>query len=204
MNARFLIAFSLCFVSFTSISQQLKKMILENWKDGAWENRMQELPFFDEEGRMIRKEISHWSSSLNDWEDQTKTEYKRDDNGVLLCKETFKWNADISSWQISQRSSFSINDQDKPSSVLTEAKDENGWYNQMVDEYEYDLNGGLVKKQLSRWDKVSLSWVLYSKYDYVIEADKTAGYTIYFWDNNLNEWQSYKKATYVGHFHQPL
>ena len=196
MNNKFLIAFSICFLSFTSISQQLERMVLENWVDGKWENRMQELPFYNEEGRLIRKEIAHWNSSTDQWEDQKKTEYNHDKNGVLLSREIFKWNSEFSIWKATQRASFSINDQNKPSNVLTEAQDENGWFNQSVDEYEYDANGNLIKRKLSRWDKVSLSWIPYRKFDYRIESDKTAGYTIYFWDNNLSDWRPYKNATY--------
>ena len=107
---------------------------------------MQELPFYNEEGRLIRKEIAHWNSSSNQWEDQRKTEYQRDENGNLLSREIFKWNPELSTWKANQRASFSINDQNKPSNVLTEIRDENGWYNQSVDEYEYDANGDVIKR----------------------------------------------------------
>lgn len=196
MSYKVLIAISFCYISLTAVSQQLEKMILENWENGAWENRMRELPLYDNDGRLLKKEIAHWNASSEEWEDQTKTELARDENGILLFKETFKWIPELSAWQPSLKASYTVNDQNKPSYVLTEAYDENGWYNKSVDEYEYDASGNLVKKLLSRWDKAALAWTPYRKFDYRFEEDQMAGYSIYFWDNKMKEWQSYKRATY--------
>ena len=196
MNIKSIVAVLVCFVSFSAISQQLNRMLLENWKDGAWENRMQQLPFYDEEGRLKKQEIAHWNAELGVWEDQTKTEFNRDENGILLTRETYKWSQDESKWNGTIRASYTINEINKPSSVLTEVQDESGWYNQSIDEYAYDANGNLVERIRQRWDKHAISWILDRKFTYEIESDRTAGYTICFWDNQLGEWEPYKKSDY--------
>jgi hypothetical protein len=179
-----------------SFSQQLEKMVLENWEDGVWVNRMQELPFYDDEGRLIRKEIAHWNSTEAVWEDQTRMEYSRDEDGVLLSRETFKWDIQLSDWQPSLKASYTIDDQNKPSFVLTEKFDGEEWSNQSLADYEYNAKGQLVKKQLSRWDESTLTWNAYRAYEYQFEDTKRVGYTIYFKDNQTNEWQFYKRASY--------
>ncbi|MDG1334008.1 MAG: DUF3836 domain-containing protein [Crocinitomicaceae bacterium] len=72
---------------------------------------MQELPFYDEDGRVIRKEIAHWNATSNTWENQTKTEYQRDENGILLLREKFQWMLETSDWKANEKASFSVNDQ---------------------------------------------------------------------------------------------
>ncbi len=171
-------------------------MVLENWSNGAWENRMQQLPSYDEDGRLVKNEIAHWNTVLKVWEDQTKTVFNRDEDGILLSRETFKWLQDQSIWQATIRASFTINDEKKPSSVLNEVRNELGWYNRSIDEYKYDENGNLIERRSERWDKQLTSWVPERKFNYTIESDRTAGYTIYFWDKKAGEWQAYKKASY--------
>lgn len=172
-------------------------MVLENWKGGAWENRMQQLPFYDEEGRLVKKEIALWNTELSVWENQSKQEFKRDENGVLLIRETYIWSRDESKWNGTLRASYSINELNKHSSVLTEAQGENGWYNQSINEYSYDANGNLIERLRQRWDGQLISWIPDRKFSYEIKSDRTASYTIYFWDNQVGEWQSYKKASYT-------
>ncbi|MFK7783803.1 MAG: T9SS type A sorting domain-containing protein [Crocinitomicaceae bacterium] len=196
MYYRFLLPLFLIFISFTAFSQQLEKMILEDWKDGAWVNRMQELPFYDEEGRLIKKEIAHWNPSLTAWEERTKTEFERAEDGVLVSKETYKWDTELSNWFPSLKASYTVNTQNRPTYVLTETHDGDGWENQSVDEFEYDTKGRLKKKQLSRWNTSTQSWAVYRKYEYQMESDRKTGYTIYFWDNKVAEWQLYKRAVY--------
>ena len=196
MNSKSVILILACLISFSSLSQQLNKIVLENWNNGAWENRMQQLPSYDEEGRISKNEIAHWNSVLKVWEDQTKTVFSRDKNGNLLTRETFEWLEDQSIWQATIRSSYSINKQNKPATVLNEIRNEAGWVNQSIDEYTYDANGKMIERRNERWDKNLMSWVPSRKFNYVIESNRKAGYTIYFWESQLKEWQEYKKANY--------
>lgn len=171
-------------------------MILENWTNGSWENRMQQLPSYDKEGRLTKNEIAHWNPVLKVWEDQTKTVFSRDENGNVLTRETFKWFQDQSSWKATIRTSYSMTEHNERSSVLNEIRNEEGWYNQSIEEYKYDVDGNLIEKRSERWDKQLISWVPDRKFDYTIESDRMVGYSIYFWDNQVEEWQSYKKTTY--------
>jgi|GEM_PF-6834543 len=171
-------------------------MILENWTNGSWENRMQQLPSYDKEGRLTKNKIAHWNPVLKVWEDQTKTVFSRDENGNVLTRETFKWFQNQSSWRATIRTSYSMNERNERSSVLNEIRNEEGWYNQSIEEYKYDVDGNLIEKRSERWDKKLISWVPDRKFDYTIESDRMVGYSIYFWDNQVGEWQSYKKTTY--------
>lgn len=196
MNVKSVISIVVCLISFSSISQQLNRMLLENWSNGAWENRMQRLPFYDEDGRLVRNEIAHWDAELKVWKDQTKTVFNRDENGNLLNREIFNWLEDQLVWEATIRASYSINDKNKPSSVLNEVRGKEGWYNKSIDEYKYDANENLLEKRSERWNKQLTAWVPEWKYNYVIDSDRTVGYTVNFWDNKVGEWQAYKKAVY--------
>ena len=196
MNVKSTLIILISLISFSSMSQQLERFLLENWSNGAWENRMQQLPTYDDEGRLASREIAHWDAILKVWEDQTKTVFNRDEKGSLLTREIFNWMPDQSIWQATLRSSFTNNAKNKPSSVLNEALNEQGWYNKSIDEYKYDANGKMIQRINERWDKHLTAWVPYSKFDYTIESNRTAGYTTYFWDTQLAKWDAYKKASY--------
>lgn len=172
-------------------------MLLENWSNGVWENSMQQLPSYDEKGRLTKNEIAHWNPELNLWEAQTKTIFNRDNNGNLLSRETLNWMPDQGIWQASIRANYTINEFKKPSTVLNEVFDGNVWSNQSIEDLKYNGNGKMTEKQTERWNKQLSSWVPDRKFIYSVEADRTAGYIIYFWENNLAQWQPYKKAEYV-------
>ena len=197
MCVKYFITSLICFFSIFSNSQQLNRMVLENWVNGEWQNRMQEIPSYNVKGRLVKTEIAYWDADLNSWENQTKTEYSRDENGSLLRRDNFKWLEDGLTWEATLRVNFSINDNNKPNSVLTEVKHAENWINQSIDDYTYDSKGKLIEKRSERWDKRLNSWVPDRKYIYSIESERTAGYTIFFWDNKFGEWQPYKKASYV-------
>lgn len=172
-------------------------MLLENWSNGAWENTMQQLPSYDEKGRLIKNEIAYWNTELNLWEAKTKTIFNRDIDGNLLSRETLKWMPDQGIWQASIRANYTNNEFKKPSTVLNEVFDGNVWSNQSIEDLKYNGNGKMTEKLTERWNKQLLSWVPDRKFIYSIESDRTAGYIIYFWDNNLAQWQPHKKAKNV-------
>lgn len=196
MNIKSIIFTLICLFSFSSLSQQLNRMVLENWSDGAWENTMQQLPTYDDDGRILKNEVSHWNAELKVWENRSKTVCNRDENGILLNRETFDWQQDQSLWEATNRFSYSTNDQNKPINALYEERNEKGWYNKFIDENTYDSNGNLIQKQRERWDKQLMAWVPERKFDYTIQSNQRAGYTIYLWDKELEKWEEYKKAAF--------
>lgn len=197
MNIRiFLLSFITCFTFFGS-AQQLNRMLIENWEKGAWENRMQQLPFYDDEGRIIRKEMTTWNKELQVWENNTKTSYVRDENGALLKREELKWSQ--SKWNKVKRMSYSLDEQDKPISVLTEVHDGKAWNNQIVDEYVYDANGMMIEKRSQRWNQQSNEWIQGQKFVYTYDINRKTGYIIYFWNAQIKDWQLYKKVSYNYH-----
>lgn len=184
-------------LTFSAFSQQLNKMLLENWTNGSWENKMQQRSIYDEQGRLEITEIAHWNATLQVWEDQTKTIFSRDESGHLLKRETLKWMPDQVIWTESHRVSYVLNEFKKPSEALGESFEGNKWTNQSREQSKYDNSGRLVEKQTERWDKVASSWIFDKKYIYATEKEQVTGYTIYFWDTKVAEWHPYKKAEYI-------
>lgn len=197
MPTKFLVFSLFVFSTWYVSSQQLQGLLLENWVDGAWENRMEQLPFYSEDGRLLKSEIAHWNQQKQVWEKKTKTEFKRDENGNLVRKELSDWSEETESWIEAKRTNYTLNAFDKPITVFNEVRTEFGWENQSIEESIYDENGKLIEKIIQRWHNDQVAWIYDRKFIYEFNVMQVQGYSIFTWDKLNSRWQPYSKATYL-------
>ena len=185
------------FVSFLSDAQRLERMLLEQWSLDSWTNKMEQTHTYSKDNELDATTIRHWNETQNAWINHSRTTLQRDPEGKVARKKVELWDANTNEWKPSQLTVHTFDAAGNPTLSVTSKFKEGEWQNFQNEFSAYDSENQLTSKITQSWNEQTGEWRNDRMYVYEFVAVQKRYYTIYYWDNTVNNWENYKEVSYT-------